>query len=75
MILILFFDIRVDMKKSIFTPFLLSVFCAFMGCLLVFYSLNIFRKTKLKPVFSWCGENSLSIMVTHFYFIECLNME
>lgn len=70
-ILILFFDIRVDMKKSIFTPFLLSVFCAFMGCLLVFYSSNIFRKTKLKPVFLWCGENSLSIMVTHFYFIEC----
>ena len=65
-----FWDIMVDMKQSLFTPWHLSILVATVGTLsIICLSTAIDFPNHIKRAFIWLGKNSLTIMLIHFIYI------
>lgn len=70
--MVLIFDVRIDMKKSIFSPFLCAMIASCLGFMSIFSMSYSVRESILKQLWIWLGRNSLTIMLTHFFFIEII---
>lgn len=70
--MVLIFDVRIDMKKSIFSPFLCAMIASCLGFMSIFSMSYSVRESIFKQLWIWLGRNSLTIMLTHFFFIEII---
>lgn len=70
--MVLMFDVRIDMKKSLFSPFLLAMIASSLGFMSIFSMSYSVRESIFKQLWIWLGCNSLTIMLTHFFFIEII---
>ena len=70
--MVLIFDVSIDMKKSIFSPFPWAMIASSLGFISIFSMSNSVRESIFKQLWIWLGRNSLTIMLTHFFYIEII---
>lgn len=66
--MVLIFDVRIDMKKSIFPPFPWAMIASSLGFISIFSMSYSVRESIFKQLWIWLGRNFLTIMLTHFFY-------